>query len=244
MNCEQAQRQLCTAVDFVATVPEGALLAHLQQCPLCRALAEEQRLQSLLHSLPVPRPSPGFAERALEQAWQQHVAQGESRDPSSRRGAIARWPMAAAASVLAVAGGFALLLNQLPEQHNDVQVAANSAPAADVVNSGADSLRQVDLLLISGSDYPTANITLRLDENLSLQGHPGRRAVQWQTHIAAGNNQLTLPVALDSGESGGFTVEIESHGVVKTATFTVSNKNAMAINGLAVHIGQLIANEV
>lgn len=246
MNCQQAQHQLRTTVDFVAIAPAGALLAHLQQCRSCQALAEEQRLQALLQSLPVPPPSPGFADRALNQAWQQHAkaAKQQPREPGSAT-AISRWPMAAAASVLAVVGGFALLLNQLPEQNGDGQIASGtSAAPAEAVVADAAALQHVDLLLMSGSSYPRANITLHLDENLSLQGYPGRRALQWQAHIAAGSNQLTLPVVLDEGDSGEFTVEIESDGVRKRATFTVSGKDAVATNRLAVHLRQPIANEV
>lgn len=241
MNCQQAQHQLRTTVDFISTVPEGALLAHLQQCQQCREVAEDQRLQALLQSLPVPPPSPGFAERVLTEAWQ-HSDQGR-RDPGT---AIikARWPVAAAASLVAAVVGLTLVLNQQPMPIGGDRVVSNSvAPSEDAGSEAA--FAQVDMLLISGTSYPRANITLRLDENISLQGRPGQRSLRWQAHIAAGNNQLSLPLTLEGADSGKVSVEVESNGVRKIATFTVSSGgDGVATNKLAARLRQTIFNEV
>lgn len=239
MNCQQAQHQLHTTVDFVSTVPEGAVLAHLQQCQQCRTVAEEQRLRALLQDLPVPPPSPGFAERVLTDAWKR--GNQDQRGPGIASSKT-RWPLAAAASLMAAVVGLTLVLNQQPTPTGGDQVASSSAAPSG--NDASTAVAQVDVLLISGTSYPHAKITLRLDENLSLQGRPGQRSLHWQARIAAGNNQLTLPLTLKGADSGEISVEVEANGVRKIATFTVSSGDAIASPKLAARLRQTIFNEV
>lgn len=254
MNCQQAQQALRADVDFVKTAPQGKLLEHLGECDSCRAQAEQQRLQALLQTLPLAPPSEGFADRALAHAWQQSQSSHGAAKSTSRR-----WPLAAAASFLVAVVGAGLLFSQLPGPAKEQPTVADATeatrleeaagvqgtPEADAALAGAVAHSQVNVLLASGAHYPQATITLRLDDNLSLQGYPGRRVLQWQTAIAAGNNQLTLPFAINRNTTGGtVTLEIESDGVRKAATFTVAAEHVLAAQTIAAHLRPFSAEEV
>lgn len=180
---------------------------HIESCADCREFLESMRYNALLKKLPHVVPSEGFADRALQQAWlarESHIT--ESRAPKA-------WMLATAASLILAIG----VVFTLPSQDTSTGI----GPNIEVVEVAPQEIRQVDLLMVSAQALENAFITLQMDEHVSLAGYPDYSTVRWATSIAAGNNQLTLPVQLRGSDSGSIVVEVESGGARKQMLLNV-----------------------
>jgi len=180
---------------------------HIESCADCREFLEAMRYNVLLKGLPNVAPSEGFADWALQRAW----AARESRTTESR--ASKPWLLATAASLILAIG----VVFTLPSQDTSTGIGNN----VEVVEVAPQEIRQVDLLMVSGQALENAFITLQMDEHVSLAGYPDYSTVRWATSIAAGNNQLTLPVQLRGSDSGSIVVEVESGGARKQMLLNV-----------------------
>jgi hypothetical protein len=193
MNCAEAQAQLETGTARPGA-PSAELLAHLQECAECRAGAEQLRLVRLLRTLPVPPPSAGFVDRALQQSWPQQSVVAPRRPLSGAA--------LAAGVVLAVLIAGKLALPYFGAGGDDA--------AVQVVQMLPQEMRPIEVLMVSQEALPNATITVHLDKNLSLAGYPGVDTLSWQAPLQAGNNKLTLPVQLQGAPKGAIVIEIES----------------------------------
>ena len=206
MQCTEARVQLEQAVKSDAQAFAGELREHLAGCESCRDYAEEIRLERLLKTLTVPPMREGFARQALNNAW----AAKAGREAPQRSGY--GWWLATAATLLLTVGIAFKAPWQSPES-TDIQV----------VHVAPQSVRQVELLMVSGEALPDAFITIQLDEHVGLAGYPGISRVRWQAPISAGNNQLSMPVLLLGEHGGVVVVEVESGGARKRMTFAVES---------------------
>src|SRR5690349_6846875 len=133
MQCTEARDQLDRVMQTASPTLTADLREHLAGCASCRDYADDGRLQRQLQALPVPPLSKGFAERALDKAWQAKVGR------EAPAGSGAAWRLGIAASlVLAVGIAFKTtpwgpepLVTDLPAQ---------------VVQVAPQSVRQVELL--------------------------------------------------------------------------------------------------
>lgn len=221
MQCTDAKAQLDRQF-LQAETPalDLALSEHLEVCSSCRSYAQDLRIDTLLSSLPVPPMSENFARRALDKAW----AATHPQDSSINRPVKAGWWMATAASVVLATG----ILFSSPWR----EAPSGMAPAMPVVQVAPQELRQVDLLMVSGTALANATITISMDANVTLAGYPNTTKVSWQAPINAGNNQLSLPVRVQRGSGGVIVVEVESGGARKQMRFAVatdSQDNAISM---------------
>lgn len=208
MYCDLIQKFLRQSRGRANVLPPSGC-RHLQACENCAAYAEDIEFDHLLRKLPVTPASPGFTDRALQRAWLQKE---RSADSSSRN--LYRATALAACLVLASSVALHSLLTD-----------RQAVPA--LINQQAEQtiplpVSQIDLLMVSATDLPEAMITLRLDENVSLDGYSSYRELSWPTELTAGNNQLTLPVQFLDNHSGNITVHVESNGAAREMQFTVN----------------------
>jgi hypothetical protein len=208
MQCSEARVQLEQAMQAATPTHAADLREHLAGCASCRDYADDGRLQRLLQALPVPPLSKGFAERALDKAWQAKVG----REALAGSGAV--WRLGIAASLVLAVGIAFKTTPWGPEP-----LVTDSA--VQVVQVAPQSVRQVELLMVSDKALPDAVITVQLDEHVALAGYSGISKLRWQAPISAGSNQLSLPVQLLGDQSGVIVVEVESDGARKRMTFAI-----------------------
>ena len=219
MHCENFRQQLQRiGVKGLREMVPGVLHTHLESCADCREYTEDVKFRDLLNSVPVAGPGEGFAERALQRAWT--ARDGQRTAPSVNTG----WMLATAATlVLAVGAAF-----MVP----GTGVTTGSGSPLQVVEVAPQSVRQVDLLMVSGQALADAWITVQMDENVSLEGYPDLDRIRWSTSIAQGNNQLSLPVQLRGDRSGSIVVEVEADGARKQMQLTVEAATQMQQAGM------------
>ncbi|MES3008778.1 MAG: hypothetical protein V4751_13515 [Pseudomonadota bacterium] len=219
MHCENFRQQLQRiGVKGLREMVPGVLHTHLESCADCREYTEDMQFRQALSAIPVAGPGEGFAERALQRAWA--ARDGQRTAPSVNTG----WLLATAATlVLAVGAAF-----MVP----GTGVTTGSGSPLSVVEVAPQSVRQVDLLMVSGHALVDAWITVQMDENVSLAGYPDLDRIRWSTSIAQGNNQLTLPVQLRGNSSGSIVVEVEADGARKQMQLTVEAAPQMQQAGM------------
>lgn len=207
MHCDEVRQQLQQVQANGLTPLSAELQSHLTDCPECREFAADAQYRHLLRNLPAPAPREGFAEQALEAAWE--AREGRRTTPSSGIG----WALATAAALVLAVGVVWRIPGPGP--------ATTGTENVQVVQVAPQSVRQVDLLMVSATALPEARITLRMGENVFLEGYPDHDNIRWTTAIAEGNNQLTLPVQLRGDRDGNIVVEVESDGARKQMVLTV-----------------------
>ncbi len=151
MNCTRARTSIQELVDGTLTpIREAELQQHLDECPSCRALADDlQRVRDVAATLePIAPPDHVWLQIAgrLRQEGRVH---DEPLVPAHRHQYV--WLAIAAALVLAVGASLVVLV---PRMTDSTSVADGGAPgnatAVDAVQSGVDDLRKAEQLLQSG----------------------------------------------------------------------------------------------
>jgi hypothetical protein len=207
MYCDLIQKLLRQSRGQAEALPPFGW-EHLQACDNCAAYAEDVEFDHLLRKLPVLPASEGFTDRALQQAWLQRENSVDSRGSKQVKATALAASLILATSVAL----FSLLSDKQAVPGLLSQQAEYSMPMP---------VTQIELLMVSATDLPEAMITLRMDENVSLDGYANYRELSWPTDLTAGNNQLTLPVQLLNNHSGDITVHVESNGAASELQFTV-----------------------
>lgn len=203
MRCHEAQRQL----DQMGKTDENMeLVQHLNTCEDCRDYAQKRHLVSLLASLPVRQPAPGFEDRVLGNALRRR---GTGRVQT-------RWAMATAASVL-----LAVFLTMQYMPGDDPGNAVDAVETA-IVEARPLETRQVNLRLNSRRTMSDAIIRVQLDDHLELEGYTGVQNLEWRTTLKNGANQLSLPVRLLKNQSGTMTVMLEHKGASKRFSIKIN----------------------
>lgn len=179
MHCREVTSQLEPYLDDELSVLQvNRLRRHLAGCEHCRRhLQREERWRGLLASLPVPSPSPDFAERVLATA--------------GRRQGRKRWstPVAGGAMAASLALGIGLGL-WLPQQLTD------PGPFSSTVASQekATELQTVRLVFNAGHELQNVELTLELPPHVELASFPGRQSLSWHVNLKPGQNVLALPL--------------------------------------------------
>jgi hypothetical protein len=209
MNCTDIQKGIDDFLDGeLNPAQQAGFDAHLQDCASCRKqVAEERQRLVLLQSMPVPEPSPDFADRVIRAARQSEERRHSEEHLRHRRyGFVAGFGSALAA-------GFALwlvvgVLPQTPESVSPSQLAVqqtvpgqqqvaqhqDQAPGIPELTIALHESRDVTLAFNSVKVLNGATISIELPENVAIVGYPGRRTLEWQTDLDAGKNILRLPV--------------------------------------------------
>ena len=208
MNCSKSKLLIDDSKGQVTALPQSAQ-EHIRNCVECSGYAEDLEFGQLLLQSKVPPASLGFTDRALQQAWSQR------EDSDSRDGIGVKWAYGVAACLLLATS---VALNSLwPVSERD-----SFDAVSQVVQVIPNAVSEINLLMVSQMELPEAEITLRMDDNVTLAGYAGSQVLSWSTAIASGNNQLTLPVQLQGSDSGSISVEVQSNGASKEMRLTVN----------------------
>ena len=208
---------------------------HLQGCERCRTvLARHDALQQALRAMPVPEPSPGFAQRALRVAAQRnqpvqaaaggHRAAGDDSHHQHRRRGFVMGFGSAVAAALALWVVVGLFPQQMP----------GDAPGelAPVVTIALNEQRDIKLAFFSEQALKGARISIRMPENIALAGFPGQRELSWETNLAPGDNLLRLPVIATGVASGELVARIEYGDQQKVLIVNVETGQSNLSGGL------------
>jgi hypothetical protein len=169
-----------------------ALEDHLGQCAACQErFAQDQALRQRLKAQLVGQPKEGFADRVLQRAVEQ--SHNKTRHHWSFIGG------AIAASLVIAVTSFVLPI----VRHQGPELAHQTLALHQVT--------QVALALESREELKGATITLRLPDNVELNGFPGQRMISWTTNIDRGTNLLALPVKGIAAKNGFLIARLE-HG--------------------------------
>jgi hypothetical protein len=217
MHCSNVQQRLQQATTNAAITADSELMAHLKTCEPCNDYAQELRLTRLLANTPVPAMREGFADQALARAWD--VGQHQQAEKPIRRYAVAGM---AASLLLGV-----LLVSQWGTISTPVVQPATMAQ----VEVAPAATREVQVRLVSKEALPDAIITVQLEGDVALTGYPGTQTLRWQTAIAAGNNQMALPISLKGNNAlgGVISIEVRSGDASKTLHFKVQPGTSLAM---------------
>jgi hypothetical protein len=187
MNCNH-MRTMTRNRGFRADRLDPASREHLATCELCRVWFSDEVLRVALVTAPVPEPEAGFIDRALAGAVTARAA----------RRLVPAWA-AAAGVIIAVAGllTVALGVREIPlNEHAD-------RPAEP---------RMVNVVINASERRRDATLTIRLAEDLELEGYAGLHTIEWQTDLEQGRNLLSLPVRSKSGGGGEIWIALSYRG--------------------------------
>lgn len=237
MNCTEFTNILTSSfvengefvLDELSAVQQANFEAHRTSCGACQALCvaeleAEVALLSALQEMPVPAPSAGFADRALQAA----VVQNGTHDAGQhqRHGFMVGFGSAAVAAVAiwVVVGMFPGAMP--PGDGVSDEVIAKAQPVAEDVKVPTLSIalnqqQDVKLAFHSSESLKGAKITIRLPENVALVGYPGRRELSWTTNLKKGDNLLRLPVIATQIARGDLVADIVYQDRVRTLTLSL-----------------------
>jgi hypothetical protein len=155
MNCTRSRDAIQELVDgTLGPIRVAELEQHLDECPACRALADDlRRLRDTAASLDRPQP-PDHVWLQIAGRLRQEGRVQDLPAATVRRRPQYHWPqyrwLAAAAALLLVVGASALYLIPRFTQQPAIQNDAGNAAAGDVVQSGVEDLKLAEKLLQSG----------------------------------------------------------------------------------------------
>jgi len=220
MYCDLIRKLLRQNRGQIAALPQSGR-KHLQECRNCSAYAEDIEFDHLFRKLPVIPASLGFTDRVLQQAWQ-GIKSGAGRSAANQR----KYFAFAACLLLTL---IATLLFLFSGEVSTPEFTGNESE-----EPGLHRVGKVRFLVVSATDLPEAMVTLKLDENVHLDGYEEYRELRWPTSIMAGANQMTLPVKLRNKKDGRFSIHIEANGSAQSTEFTVSKNQQQLAATLAL----------
>jgi hypothetical protein len=195
MQCEDAIEQIRTAGSQRSDELRAAM-AHATHCADCHSSLRALDALRTLQDEPIPSPSAGAIERAIEQALTGSPALRYRRGFWSGLASGA----ALAATVAAIAVGIW------------VYTSGAGAPAAmPEVRLALNQPRPVTVTLESPEALHGAEVRIELRGAVALDGYAGQRELRWSTDLDRGINQLTLPVVALDANGGQVLVEV-THG--------------------------------
>lgn len=170
MLCSNIQYTLNTCSDLPMLLRHGHdFVYHIEQCPSCHELYEEQQLKLAMLDIDEGDISPDLADKLIHKAISSHKTKHKTA-----------W-LAVAASVFVF-----VLLSQI--QYFSPQT-TESIPL--IVNH-----QNVKIVIDSADVRTEAHLSLNLSKNLALRGFPDQQILEWKTPLKKGKNLLTLPLII------------------------------------------------
>lgn len=252
MHCSNARQRLDQAYASGTRTLDAEVLAHLQTCESCRDYNAELRLDRLLATDPVPPMRTGFADQALARAWEQgHPPTAQPAQPPR----FVTWAGMAASLLLGVLVINHWLVNSpvdVPSANSvsanavasqGAQVGANTPAAIARVEVAPAVTRHVQVRLVSKDVLPDATITIRTEGDVALTGYPENQPLRWTTAIAAGNNQMSVPINLKTGSTGSkggtVVIRVQAGDASKEMRFDVQPEAAVATLAFPVYLASI-----
>jgi hypothetical protein len=99
--------------------------------------------------------------------------------------------------------------------------AARRAPEPVAVTLTVGEVRTIDLPFESQTAVENAELIVDLPAGIELRDRPGLRRVEWQTRLAAGNNQLPLELVARSGSGGQLAARLRYGDSYKTVVVDI-----------------------
>lgn len=185
MKCHDVQEVLAVRQRFSVFRQAAEVKDHLGGCAACRAfLADVERVQRVLQDDDCPQMPVDLPQRLL----------------THRRRTLL--PAAAVAASLVL--GVALVLGV-----TQPWIGTEREPPA-LVYGGDWRAETVTLSLQSERDLRDVSIRLELPPQVEVDGHPGRRTLEWTDDLLAGPNKLRVPLVV-MGDAQGELVATLSH---------------------------------
>ncbi|HEU4617761.1 MAG TPA: hypothetical protein VFV10_06940 [Gammaproteobacteria bacterium] len=213
MNCEEAVTLAIGSADG-RTAEHRLALEHVAMCPECRdaqralgALAAERRRRA-------PQPPPGAVQRAVRAAAAAARQQPAQKSFFSPR--LGFWAGMGFGGAIAAGVAAAVVIFASPSH------APTSARATPEISIAANETRDVNISVDAPTALAGAEIHVVLTGGIELAGFDGQKELRWYTDLAAGANQLRLPIVALGGVGGQLLVEVQ-HGA-RHRTFVVDVK--------------------
>jgi hypothetical protein len=199
-------------------------LEHIATCPDCRDVQLALAALSTERRRSLPAPPPGALHRAVHAA-----AAAAARAPRERtRKRRQRWGFWAGMSLGGVvAAGLAVAILALGPSAWRIGGASDSGSIAEAratpeISMALNETRDVNISVEAPAALPDAEIRVVLTGAIELAGFEGQKELRWRTDLAAGPNQLRLPIVALGGMGGQLLVEVQ-HGE-RHRTFVVDVK--------------------
>lgn len=207
MKCERAMEILAGPANIKYSDERESATRHVAECQECRDAIEAVHALRLASLVPIPSPPPGGFERALAAATRTPTIERQS----TRRFWAGMGVGAALAASLAIVAFTLLVTNRGPDAVGTPELALM-----------LDVPRVVSISLSTESALDDAEIRVSLRGAVDLDGYAGERTLAWRTNLAAGVNQLSLPVIATGPDGGQLLVEVLHGG--KRRSFLVDVK--------------------
>ena len=214
MNCEEAM-SLASRLGEERSAEHRVALEHIAACGDCRdaqlalaALAAERRRR-------VPAPPAGALHRAV------HAAASAARPPTTR--APQRAPRLGFWAGMGLGGAVAAALAMAVVLFASPGLEQKSAKGTPEISMATNETREVSISVDAPTALPDAEIHVVLTGGIGLAGFEGQKELRWHTDLAAGPNQLKLPIVALGGIGGQLLVEVQ-HGS-RHKTFVVDVKS-------------------
>ena len=205
MNCERAIEILTSPADAKFAEEREQATRHLSACADCRDAYGAFYTLRRVSLAPVPPVPAGAFERALAAA----------RATSGDRGRLRFWTGMGVGSALAASLAIAVFTLTPLNQNSESARTPELELAIDVPQI-------VSISLSTDSALDDAEIHVVLSGAVDLDGYFGERSLSWRTNLAAGANQLSLPVVATGPDGGQVLVEVIHEG--KRRSFLVDVK--------------------
>lgn len=178
MLCTNIQLLLNTSNDLPGLLLNDRVASdHLQICPECQAEYQERLLKLTMTDLNEQQISQQLTDQLLQNAMTQ-------QNPSNRMG----W-MAMAASIFA----FAIL--------SQTFIFSPASPTSETT-AWVAQYQNIRIVINSLDVREMAHIQVDLSQNISIKGFPEQQQLSWETPLKKGKNLLTIPVVLETPQSG------------------------------------------
>jgi len=198
MNCEIALDIVAGAIRPERDAELRAAQEHVAACRDCRAALHAVSVLDDERHADVPPPPAGAADRAIRNALRAGQSERSGRRPFVA-GLVAG--AAIAASVAGIAIGFGALRTP----------ANGPGSLTPQIGLALNESRPINIALDAETEMPGAEIHVLLNGDIELDGYGGERELRWTVDIAAGANQLSIPVVAIGTGGGQLLVEVE-HG--------------------------------
>lgn len=199
---------------------------HVATCPDCRAVQLAVATLSAERRRPIPAPPPGALHRAVHAAAAAAAAKQHEPARSAARGArLGFWAGMGIGAGVAAGLAFAILaFAPMPWRigAGAIPIARQEARVTPEISLALNETRDVNIAVEAPMALPDAEIRVVLTGAIELAGFEGQKELRWHTDLAAGPNQLRLPIVALGRIGGQLLVEVQ-HGA-RHRTFVVDVK--------------------
>jgi hypothetical protein len=199
MRCEEAMTWLERAPDGRKSAQRRAALEHVAKCASCSDARRALEVLAAERWRRVPAPPPGGLKRAVRAA----AEAASLRTAPRRRSRSGFWAGVGVGASLAAALSAVWILVGQP------QPAGAPIEATPEIAMALNETRNVNISLNAPMALADAEIHVVLTGDIGLAGFGAQRELRWHTDLAAGVNQLTLPVVALGGHGGQLLVEVQ-----------------------------------